>query len=250
MSPIDDFDAEESDDGMDQRRQHYRVQIDPSAGLQVTIRAPAGQFVGQLVDVSAAGAGVRFEGDEAPHLAVGAEVDLLFRWPGLNLSVAARVQHRNEDDEGRRYGFRFLQPQLIDASIPPTARTLFNRRRVTRVTPDPLHPVAVMLSPYPDGVPVEARLQDISELGAGISVEGARESGLIDTTTVSVAIEFPDARQPVLMVGHIRYRRLGGRGIFYGIEFDGELTELWERQVEAIERYVIARQRAKLRDAG
>jgi c-di-GMP-binding flagellar brake protein YcgR len=233
---------------MDQRRAHYRVAVDPTTDLRATIRLPAGDLDGQLMDVSAAGAGMRFKGDDAPNLAVGDEVELVFRSKKLTLAVPARVQHRTEDDDGRRYGFRFLQPQKLAASIPPGARELFNRRRVNRITPDPMCPVPVMLSPYPEGPPVEARLQDISELGAGVSVEGSREEVLRDTLGVRVTIELPAA--PVQMVGLIRYRRLGGHAIFYGIEFDDELTDEWGRQVEAIERYIIMRQREMLRDAG
>ncbi len=127
---------------------------------------------------------------------------------------------------------------------------LFNQRRTDRIAPDPSHPVPVTLWPYPAGAPVEARLQDISELGAGVIAEVEGESELIDATVVSVAIMLPDARQPVVMMGHVRHRRLDGRGVLYGIEFDKALTRSWERQVEAIERYVVARQRAHLREAG
>ncbi len=234
---------------MDQRRAHYRVSVDGTTDLRAAVRTPDGDRAGQLMDVSAAGAGMHFTGEDAPNLAVGDDVDLVFRSKRLNLTVAARVQHRTEHEDGRRYGFRFLQPQQFGAALPPGAREIFNRRRVGRIAPDPMCPVPVMLSPYPEGPPIEARLQDISELGAGVGVEGPREEGLRDTTEVRVTIELPDVA-PVQMVGYIRYRRLGGRRIFYGIEFDDELTDDWERQVEAIERYVISRQRAMLRDAG
>src|SRR5262245_40150500 len=70
--------------GMDQRRQHYRVPIDPTTDLQAFVRQAGGDLSGQLMDVSAAGAGIRFIGEDAPNLAVGDEVDLVFKSKKLN----------------------------------------------------------------------------------------------------------------------------------------------------------------------
>src|SRR5262245_34931897 len=123
------------------RRAQYRVELDERSGAQVSIELPDGEVIdGQLLDISAGGAGVRFAGERVPSLAVGQDVDLLFAGRPFNapLTIAARVQHRTEERSGaRRYGFRFLQPQQLDTGMSPEMRTYFNRRQALRVKPAP-----------------------------------------------------------------------------------------------------------------
>jgi len=61
-----------------------------------------GRVEGRLNDVSASGAGVCFDSADAPVLAVGQHVDLVFDSGSFAgpLMVAAQVQHRTEAGEG------------------------------------------------------------------------------------------------------------------------------------------------------
>ena len=225
------------------RRAHYRVQPDESSGLHVTLENPGeAPLTGSLVDVSASGAGVHFAVPDCPELTIGQEVDLVFSSEklGSRLRVAATVQHRaEEDDDARRYGFRFLQPQQLELYLPPNFRELFNRRRAWRATPDPYgHHVPVTLQIGEDELPLEVRLENISPLGAGISLDPQLEHAFVKTTEVQVAVHLPDSRHPVTFEGRIRYRRLVGRSIYYGIEFDAGSTENFERQQAIVAKYV------------
>ena len=121
---------------MDQgRRAEYRVELTDSSELRVAIVSPGGDETrGQLIDVSASGAGAVFEPPDPPNLAVGQDIDLVFTSDAFNgpLTVAARVQHRteNKDNDGsRRFGFRFLEPQQLNARLPAAARRM--RRAAT-----------------------------------------------------------------------------------------------------------------------
>ncbi len=131
-----------------ERRTQYRVELDESADLGLSILNPDGaSFAGRLLDVSGSGAGARFPATGCPILAVGQEIDLVFTSQRLEAPVAvrARVQHRAEEEGFRHYGFRFLDENRLYAELPSALLRLFNRRRALRVTPDPESPIAVVL---------------------------------------------------------------------------------------------------------
>jgi c-di-GMP-binding flagellar brake protein YcgR len=233
------------------RRAQYRVELDEAAALQVTVSNPHGSpLAGQLIDVSGSGAGVRFLGPHCPNLAVGQEVDLVFRGEHLAtpVTVAARVQHRTEERGSRRYGFRFLQAQQLDTQLSPELREFFNRRRVMRVTPDPYDPVRVTLEARPGSPQVEVQLDNISELGVRVSLEAGLEATFAETTTVGITLHLPGFRRPVELVGNVRYRRLVGEVIQYGIELDAELSEDFSRQQAMITKYTFKRVQESLRE--
>ncbi len=231
------------------RRAQYRVELDESAGAHVVVEVPGGgTHQGQLIDVSAAGAGVRFAGDAAPSFAVGHEVKLTFGGGAFAepITLAARVQHRTEERGGaRRYGFQFLLTQQLDA-MPSALRTYFNRRHVARVQPAPGETISVTLSAG-SGPKVEARLEDLSIMGAGVALVPSTESYLAEAPSVNLSIHLPGGRCPVEVVGAIRYRWLVGGRIRYGIAFDADATPRFEHQQEAINRWIHSREMASLR---
>ncbi|MHC4416380.1 MAG: PilZ domain-containing protein [Planctomycetota bacterium] len=235
------------------RRAEYRVAVDEATNLQVSVSTPGSSpSEGRFIDLSASGAGVRFVAPNRPELAVGQVVDLVFTSEKLRtpLTVAARVQHRAEEEEGsRRYGFRFLQPQQLDAHLPPAFREVFNRRKAIRVSPDPYEPVEVGLVPEGSEFPVAVQLQNISAFGLGVSLEADLEPTFAKTTRVGISMRLPDAREPVNLIGDIRYRRLVGARIHYGIDYDGESTEDFARQQEILGKYVVKREHQSRRKA-
>jgi c-di-GMP-binding flagellar brake protein YcgR len=232
------------------RRAQYRVNVDETSDLQVALLLPDGSPTsGRLVDVSASGAGVRFLGPNVPSLAVGQEVDLVFASETLDppLTVAAVVQHRTEEQGARRFGFRFLETPALESYLPPVLRTFFNRRRTVRVTPDPAQPVRVELRVNPGDAPLEAELVNISETGAAFSLEVGLDARLADITGLWITLYLPDARRPVSMFGDIRYRRLTGQGIHYGVCFDPEISPDFARKQGLIIKYVLKREIRLLR---
>ena len=236
------------------RRAEYRVDLSENTDLSVSLPATDGSRVhGKLLDVSASGAGVRFDTADAPSLAVGQHVDLVFDSGSFAgpLTVAAQVQHRMEDDANdeasRRYGFRFLEPQQLDAYLPAEARRYFNRRQSVRVSPKAFEPIEVTLRAGEDEAPIEVRLHNISVSGVGVSLEPALEMAFADRTRVELSIHLPGTRRPLGLVGSIRYRRLVGERIHYGIAFDTELTEKFARKRRTLAKYVGRRQSHYLR---
>ena len=236
------------------RRAEYRVELSANTDLTVSLPAADGSRIeGRLNDVSGSGAGVCFDSADAPVLAVGQHVDLIFDSGSFAgpLTVASQVQHRTEADANqagrRRYGFRFLEPQQLDAHLPAEARRYFNRRQAVRVSPGTFEPVDVSLQAGEEGDPIDVRLHNISVTGVGVSLEPALEMSFADRTQVNLCIQLPGSRRPIGIVGNIRYRRLVGERIHYGIAFDTELTEKFTRKRRALARYVIRRQNHYLR---
>ncbi|MHC4141407.1 MAG: PilZ domain-containing protein [Planctomycetota bacterium] len=234
------------------RRAQYRVSVDDIADLRVALLGPDGSpCSGRLLDLSASGAGIRFTGRSLPSLAVGQEVDLVFTSEKLRtpMTVAAKVQHRTEEQGARRFGFRFLEAQALDTELPPVMRELFNRRRTVRVVPDPRRPVTVELRTEPEAPPLEVGLVNISETGVAISLDVGQDSRFADTTTLLVTLYLPDSRRPVSLMGDIRYRRLMADRIHYGIDFDPEASRDFERKQATITKYVLKRQLKTLRQS-
>ncbi len=244
---------------MDQgRRAEYRVELTDTSELRVAIVSPGGDETrGQLIDVSASGAGAVFEPPDPPNLAVGQDIDLVFTSDAFNgpVTVAARVQHRteNKDNDGsRRFGFRFLEPQQLNASLPAAARRLFNRRQTVRVAPDQFRPVGVTIEPCDPASdephpPVEVRLMNISVGGLAVSLEPTLETAFAATTHVNLVIKLPGVRRALELVGDIRYRRLIGQRIHYGIQFNADDTERFGRKQGILGKYVTRRQLDYLR---
>lgn len=206
-------------------------------------------FVGHLVDTSACGVGIRFPPPDWPNLTVGQEIDLVFTSEKFNepLKVAVRVQHRTEEAGARRYGFRFLQAEQLDAHLLLTFRKYFNRQKMLRVSPDPDDLVIVTLAAGHGEPPVEARLENFSASGAAVSLEAELDAEFAETTRVGFSMQLPKCRRPVNVTGNIRYRRLVGARIYYGIEFDPELSEDFARQQDIIEKYVTKLEKQWLR---
>ena len=232
-----------------ERRAQYRVQIDPSEDLRVTIPNPAGDvFQGRLIDLSGSGAGASFPLSNCPILAIGERAELVFTTQRLKapLVMAARVQNRMEHQDSCRYGFVFLEGQLREVNLSSDLRELFNRRKTVRVRPDPQSPINVVLEALQGGQQVEGRLEDISASGARVGLQEQIDSRLRTISTVRISFSLPESGA-VSMTGHIRHRQIVRGSVSYGIEFDPELTDNFGRQQEAVVQFVMQRQRELLR---
>ncbi len=231
-------------------RAHYRVDVDAAEGLAVTMHSPGSSpFVGRLVDTSACGVGVCFSQPNWPNLTVGQEIDLVFFAEKFNkpLTVAVRVQNRTEEAGARRFGFRFLHAEQLDAHLSLTFREYFNRRKVVRTSPEPDHTAKVTLQAGEGRPPMEARLENFSASGAAVSLDAGLDAEFAETTTVGFSMQMPKCRRPVEMMGNIRYRRLIGARIHYGIEFDPETSEDFARQQDIINKYLTKMEKQWLR---
>ncbi len=232
-------------------RKNYRVKLKSDRDLEVTLKAaqePA-SHPGEIVDVSADGVGVRFAAKARPGLAVGSEVDLRFTSTQLKkpLEVQARVRRRHEEEGAVRYGLQFLGEEQTDRKLSPILHALFNRRAAYRVEPDPELPVDVTITSVDGGTTAEGQVVNISAGGlqARLPFESDQAFARVDAVRLSLAL--PGSPNPCSLVGRISARILSGIVVKYGIAFDPERSENFERQTSAIFDYASKRQREILR---
>lgn len=184
---------------------------------------------------------VEFPPEEAPLLAVGQEVELRFLGGRLDgpVPIRAWVIYRGDRTSARELHFR------LDRSHGSALQARLNRRRAFRVTPEPNAPIQVRLRGPEGDRRATAVLHDISESGLSALVGPDDEGRMMDLTQVRVQFALPgehlgrNEKIPALdVVGAIRYRRLEGPAIYYGIEFDAEASADFTAQRRLIQDYV------------
>lgn len=241
------------------RRKEYRSFTENIQELDVSVRLSGGpSFSSEPLDVSFEGATVRLlalrfhDVPRSPLLAVGeyAELIFTFRELGQPIVASARVVRRTDDEGSRHYGFQFTDHEQLQSQLSPRLYRFFNRRGAFRVKPAADGPVAATLEGGPEARQVHADLVDISFTGVSLRVPLVVESTLAGTDRIKVSISLPDCPSPVNFEGIIRSRHVAGVDtVKYGIEFDLERSDDGQRQEDAINRYMMERQRAVCRAA-
>lgn len=237
-----------------ERRRQYRVDSGEVEGLQTSLRTSTGSvFSGQPLDLSVDGMAIRFLSlgfalPGASPLLVGDEVELRLALPQLEkpLAAPARVIHRADQEDSRRYGFRFTDRQQLESQLSPALYRFLNRRAAYRVKPAPDSPIEVTLTGTPGGSRARARLLDISAGGMGLRVPLQAESALSATDRIKVSLSLPNCIARLNLGINIRNRRLVGAEVYYGAEFDLGRTPEAQRQLDAVIAFVMERQRALL----
>jgi c-di-GMP-binding flagellar brake protein YcgR len=199
------------------------------------------------VDVTVDGAGVRFPLATAPNIAIGEKVQLEFASQQQKiLAVSAFVRFRREEETVRRYGLEFLERDIVEKQLPPALARLFNRRGAFRVRPDPGAPISVTLEGFLSQGSVERTtvdLVDLSVTGMAVTVGTEFEKAFAGNVDVRVSMELPGYPDDINLGAVIRYRKLLGDGVHYGIGFDPGRTANFARQRRAIMDYVVRRYR-------
>ena len=236
------------------RREQYRVDVGEGKELEVSVRASGRpSFSGHALDLNVDGAGLRvlslrFPQPAGPVLGVGEETELTLSFAALKreLVVSARVTHRTDEEESRRYGFQFTDRQQLEEQAWPALYRFFNRRATYRVEPASDCPVEVTLERTSGGMSVQVPLLDISAAGMGLRVPAEAESAFAESDRIRVSTSLPGCRDALNLTAIIRSRRLAGAEVHYGLEFDWPGTENRQRQEDAVIDFVMKRQRAAI----
>ena len=192
---------------------------------------------GQVIDGSAGTAVAEFPRRESPTVPVGEYVELVFWGTPLSEPVPMRAQVTDCSQQGDRYRYRFqFEPGAVDALLSGA----LDRRRATRIQPDQSTPVRVLVQGSRQSV--EGVLRDISEAGAGILICREDEAALFDAWILTLVLRLSEVEEPLVLIGDVRYRRLQGSQLHYGIEFDKLSTEDFDVQRERIRAFIERRQ--------
>ena len=158
--------------------------------------------------------------------------------PNISIQVCGKVVFQSKSGSAIRYEF------LLDDNGTRHLNNLVERRRSVRVRPDPYAPVDVVLKDEDGGACVQGLVRDVSDSGISVLVDPKEEQLLFSAWRLCLSVRLPGEDVPVEVVGIVRYRKLTGSAIQYGIEFDPEETPEFAHQQERLAAYVRSRQDA------
>ena len=229
-----------------ERRNNYRVKIDDGIlGLSVVTSKAQEPCRGRVIDMSVEGVGAVFPLSGCPALALESEVELSFTSDELKtpLVTSATVRSRADSENGRAYGFQFSDRDQFESRLLPRLQVLINRRSSFRVEACPESPVEVALETFDTGETHRGQLINISASGIRIQLPLKSDSMLAEKRFLRLSFSLPNCQRPFALVGDIRYRDLTSTVADYGIAFDLERSENFERQTDSIADYAAKRQR-------
>lgn len=236
--------AEGGPSEQEELRQRYRRAPGKNHALGILLKLPGGSAVsGDLVDVSAGGAAVRFASERDPDLRVGQSVQLAFNslLHGGEILVQVRVASVRGEDDWRRYGFEFLQVEDLFRQLDSYYFNFFNRRRRIRVRPalDARLPLTIEWG----GEELTQQVSDLSALGLGFNTNKASAARLEGVTEVQVHFPIPKTEHVIRTPAGVRHVTKLSRGILFGLEFleDGESALAGQQAI--LRKYVKARER-------
>lgn len=182
-----------------EHRRHYRRAPGKKHALAVKALVADQSFKGEIVDLSAGGAGIQFPTDKAPEVDSGGEVRLSFTSlvHGGEVSALARVASVREEEEGstiRRFGFEFSDHEALFAQLDTYYFKFFNRRRAMRVRPALDKKLTATLNFGPGNM--EVSIFDISPDGFGMVMAPEKASLLDEVEDLGCTFTLPGAPEP------------------------------------------------------
>ncbi len=208
-----------------------------SPSLEIRLEAPGGPAaLAERVELHGGEATVRLA---EPLAACGdgeGDVELVFRAAGLErpIRVAARVRHVIRFRDQWSYGLQFPHAGQLRETLPPRLYRLFQSSAAPRAVVQDA-PIRVRVS-RPGLADAWARLVDISTSGMAVDFAASEDPELASGELVGM--EFDLGEEHLQLVERVRHGTLAARGARYGLEFEGALTPRFERQSDAIERFV------------
>ncbi len=143
----------------------------------VTVYPSGGRpMEGRLQDVGAGEVTVMLLDDRRPPPAKNQRVRLQIQLRKVEkpMNIVATLLERRREDDRVVCVFRFTHMATTDNNLPPDIYSVFNRRQMFRVRPDPKHPIQATLRSIEEDehqLEAQARVTDLSGSGAGLIVE-------------------------------------------------------------------------------
>ncbi|MBK7875418.1 MAG: PilZ domain-containing protein [Planctomycetes bacterium] len=210
----------------------------PRPEVTALIEVPGGPAVrGKVVKVDHHVVSVEFPRQGAPLIPIARQAVVAFSSADLDkpLSARSRVIYRRDEPDLLHYEFQF---SAIDGE---TLNAVFRRRTAARVKPPEVVGVTIRAG-YDDTSPgTSSVLNDISLTGLSISLGSQGETMLHDKERLLISFKLPNQDKPIEVIGIVRYRRMAGTMIRYGIEYDPKGTRDYGSQEERIAAYMVKR---------
>lgn len=219
----------------------------------VTVYPPGGQTLpAKLKDVTAGEVSVLFidSGVTPPPEGQKVRLKILLNKLARPMNIVATAMEHMEREGRVACTFRFTHMATVDRTLPPDIYSVFNRRQMFRVRPDPKQPMMVKLSAAREGartVEIEVQLTDVSGSGVGLFLGADVAGPFALSSLLELELELPGDEQPLRFSGRICYRLDLGRRWRLGIEFDARKTKHFHRKQQRIMLFIMQRQRDLLK---
>lgn len=257
------------------RRRFYRVQVSETNPIGIRLVTSEGETTtGSALNISAGGAGVRFDAEQSPKLFIGQRVTLTLLSARLGEPVTVNATTRSRLDKGtfRQYGFEFAI-NLVERRMSRQLRRLFNRRAAYRVRPLTREPIFVRISqpgekslpppqtalarpiepeeveetiePQPEVVEPQtlAKVKNLSVRAVAVLIEPEMDEELAAVDTLVISFHLPGNTILQRLYCRIRRREWEGHRVLYALEYDTEQSVQFEKQRDMLSIYVMRRQR-------
>lgn len=227
------------------QREHYRRAPGKKAALGVRLVLATGEAVqGELVDVSAGGAAVRFERDMASVLALEQLVEL--RFTSLtrgNIKVQAVVKGLPRDASQRRYGFQFLDRGELFRQLDESFYKFFNRRRWVRAQPALDRRVRAEVAFGESAIDLD--VHDLSREGVSFLMPPDVAAMIDSDTSLEVTVHIPKTDACAVFFGLVRHKTQSPTGLRVGCalepsEGDGGKKKQ-KKELELLAQYLAKR---------
>ena len=231
----------------DNRRGPYRVLPHEVGQLSVQLSGQAmAPVVGQLVDLSIHGVGVRLPGGRSSDL-IGGDVYDVRIGSKIHPDIATPVQLRSavEEEESWRYGFEFIDIGDLYGQLDDFFVRYFNRRTNKRMRL--LGSERIPLEMSWDGGSRTVQVADISGSGVGFALSAQDLPALEEGDWVAVSLRLPGVEQPLSGYATLARLTLLADRFVLGLAFDLDDPEGFGATRHLLEGFVD--ERARLRAA-
>ena len=188
------------------QREHYRRAPGKKAALGVRLVLPTGEAIpGELMDVSAGGAAVRFDRDLGSVLPLESPCEL--RFSSLTkgqIRVQATVRSGPREGAPNRFGFQFGDQGELFRQLDDSFYKYFNRRRWVRA--QPAHDRRVTADVAFGDRAVTLDVYDLSREGASFVMPDDVAELLKSDTSLEVSIRVPRTDAQVTFYGLVRHK--------------------------------------------
>ncbi len=231
----------------DTRRQ-YRVRVHE----EIQVRPKFGDHYpdAELMDVSARGAGLLIQPEDAELFEEGKPVDLTFTMMGRPRPVRARAEIKHVEEIDSQLGVRvkvgteFLDVDDLYSQLDGKIWAFFNRRLAYRVElGEGQFPARLR---YKAGT-LEGWLHDLSVRGFAISIDRGTRLLMLPTHEGRAQFEIPGTGKEAPFEAVLVHRMAEQKTIRLGFRIDADRSPLFTRSEEQIREYVMERQRQELR---
>jgi len=223
-------------------RQHYRRALAKHHAMGVVLVRPGNNPIhGEIHDLSAGGAAVRFAAGSEPLIDEGDPV--LLRFSSLVRGSVVEAQATNvrtwEESGYVCFGFAFTEPASVFDQLDSYFLKFFNRRRFVRVRPALGTRLRMWIEAGDHELEVE--VHDISRSGVGFVVDQQTADFLGAVGTLSVGFKIPQTNYEFKSSAETRFTAPFSKGVRVGIELvDPDAT--MKKELHALYEYLAERE--------